>query len=413
MGLYRLHTTYPPNQSLAVALTMSSNNPVNHSSRELVAVSSRDLSSVDETQGNSSSLTILESSMNKKRKTITNLNTSAAPQVTLSGERKVQLDGLVKTVLTKMKDVRKVKHAIQHYENFVKEKKVPQDLNIDVKFGNPYPKAVFHHKKEDLAPLIQLEKDIWEKAKWEIVQLRLQTLQQSVKTVEDELAASRKFNHSDSIKIDDFDEYEAACDYFETHRDSKVAELKALFDKNDKVYEARQAKKASKLRARENSAMEVDDIEENRETVELSPTERLEATLLKLVEKVSEMQKEITLLKGSQKNQKNDKAPDSKGRGKPVQEKKRKESNRPFQTKRPMQTPNKSMPPMMPPPLFFPFPPYTANPGMYVQEDEGWTLPRRRPSYQARVKNKKPEIKKRKDNDAKNRSRAGENRARR
>ena len=103
----------------------------------------------------------------------------------LPTENVSDIKAFVDQIVKEMKDLRKCKLAVIHYGSYSTGKTFPKDIDIDVKFGNPYPRAVSNHSTVPIESLAEKEKAIWDKAKADIVALRLETLQETLSRTED------------------------------------------------------------------------------------------------------------------------------------------------------------------------------------------------------------------------------------
>ena len=263
--------------------------------------------------------------LSKRRRTE---DSSSLPPQLLS-----DLKGLVDNIAKEMKDLRKCGLAVLHYEEYAKGNSFPKDIDIDVKFGNPYPTAVSRHASTSLECLAQKEKLIWDKAKAEIVALRLETLKETQTQVGYVISEMRDPAYFESkIDIPSSTSIEAARQAFETMASLKITEMENLFKEQTKAFEARQQKRLQKQQKQQEkaSAMETDDQQDSEPS--------LEDMLKRLTEAMSVLQKEVSSIKRERSRHapKNFNAPERKGHGKPVHQQTR-EDNIPSRQRRPNQ----------------------------------------------------------------------------
>ncbi len=407
-----------------------SSNDLDHLSHggELVVVSSRGQSPVDEaleSTSSSNAMVLVTASTNKKRKTseTSSASTTQVPSsqpsasstsrqpARLSEDKKRLLDMNVEEILTIMKLKRKGAHALKMYENFAENGKCPKDIDIAVKFGNPYPKLVSRYY--DLATpeeLAKMEENIWERAKKDIIQLRLHVLRESVIEAETYLRDSVEIG-SNVIPAGSPDEFRLIANYFTTRRDEKMAELQAHFDKLDKAYEARVAKKIAK-QSQNSIPMDTETADNDEPTIKSLVTmmKSLETSLLKV-------QTDLADLRKPNKGSKNAKAPSARGRGAPVQTAYEGDLSSPPPITRPPDltwAQIASLAALLPPPSAFPLRPPTAFNGDTTQNGFGGERNRRPPPRTGRggpPKNKKPENKRNNNKKGKQTNNSGNARA--
>ena len=240
-------------------------------------------------------------------------DTSLPPQ--LLGD----LQSLVDDIAKEMKDLRKCELAILHYEEYLKGNSFPKDIDIQVKFGNPYPRAVSKHSSTSLESLAQKEKLIWDKAKAEIVALRLETLKETqqqneyvIREMRDPSYFETKFEIPPSTTI------EVTRQAFENMASLKITEMENLFKEQTKAFEARQQKRLKKLQKQQEKAdaMDIDDnpSPDDSNAIIKSLKEEISA----LHKQFSSLAKELSGMKSSHQAQKNSNAPERNGHGNPV-----------------------------------------------------------------------------------------------
>lgn len=358
-------------------------------------------------------------------------STSSNPQSerqTLSVEEKVAVDNLIDNIIKVKKDFRRCELAVGHYENLLKTNSVPKDIDIDVKFANPYPRAVSQRGKELLSSLAQKEKDIWNEAKAKIIALRLETLKETLPITEERLTQISDVSilplQFDSIPLDTL---QVASEYFVATRNKRVADLEASFAAKTKAYEARQAKKLSKRQEKEAVVMETDQPNRDPESVPI-PTEasaivdfiksELKSMITNQNNQIAELKKEMAELKRSN-NRKNVNAPDRKGRGNPVPQEKGRENNNSQNFQRPNNKEEKGpyyQTLMRPAPVYYQPQQvrYVVQPQEVFQQEQVILGPRKpfRPKERPRDKNPK-NLKKKQNQNNKGTVRGAENRARR
>lgn len=300
--------------------------------RDQFSVGSPDESSNALVIYSNSSNSTSEPSKKKRKSTEIDNSTDSSNNVgsdSLPTENLSDIKAFVDQIVKEMKDLRKCKLAVIHYGSYSTGKTFPKDIDIDVKFGNPYPRAVSSHSTVPIESLAEKEKAIWDKAKAEIVALRLETLQETFARTEEAIAKmSDPRNIADHVKNIAPDSIALAMQAFETVHATRVTEVTRLFEQQDKEFEAREAKRLKKLQQQQDEAnrMETDD-----HTEVGSESEDQASSIKKLKERMASMEKLLNDVKNQlaekkkspNKTRKNGYAPERKGRGKPVPQKKK------------------------------------------------------------------------------------------
>ena len=281
---------------------------------------------------------------NKKRKTdeidLTVSSSSNERNTSLTSENLKEIEALVDTIVKELKAKRKCKLARLHYEEYAKGTTFPKDIDVDIKFGNPYPKAVSTYCTFSMDSLAQQEKSIWNKAKAEIVALRLNALNDTHERAHEMIAAlCDPKNIAGSVNNLTPDLMESAMQTFEKIRETRLTEVAKLFEEQDKAFAARQEKRLKKLQKQQELEATMD-IDENPDD-ETNPTikklkDEMSALKKFMKEEILSLTKQLADVNGSNKNRKNDKAPERNGHGNPVLQQMRRDNNAPH-SRRPNQ----------------------------------------------------------------------------
>ena len=338
-----------------------------------IGTSNENTATLSPTDASASSNAPLASAKKRKSDDIVTSTTSTS----LTAENLSDIKTLVDNIIKEMKDLRKCKLAIIHYEEFERGNTFPKDVDIDVKFGNPYPRSVSTHFTQSLDALAQQEKDIWNDAKRRITSLRLNVLKETA--VLTERAVSEISNSQ--IVIDKVKNLEptlntVAIQTFENLRDVRVNDIVKVLADQDKAFQARQAKR---LQRQQQTAVQMD-IDDH--TVSSSIGDDMASTLKMLREEMSSIKKDLANIKVSIKTPKNAKAPERKGRGNLVPQQKGKWPKPTPQPPRPnIQRTPPSHAALFAPPYYFPPPPLPqpmmVGPNVQYQQgqiDEGFKL---------------------------------------
>ena len=281
---------------------------------------------------------------NKKRKTdevdLTVSSSSNEKITSLSSEHMKEIEALVDTIVKELKVKRKCNLARLHYEEYAKGTTFPKDIDVDIKFGNPYPKAVSTYCTFSMDSLAQQEKSIWNKAKAEIVALRLNALNDTHERAHEMIAAlCDPRNIASSVNNLTPDLMESAMQTFEKIRETRLSEVATLFQEQDKAFAARQEKRLKKLQKQQEAeaAMVIDESPDD----ETNPTikklkDEMSALKTFMKEEILSLTKQLADMNGSNRNRKNDKAPERNGHGNPVLQQMRRDNNAPH-SRRPNQ----------------------------------------------------------------------------
>ena len=138
--------------------------------------------------------------------------------------------------------IRKMEFNIKRLTKHVVEETIPQDINLNPKFGNPYPKMAY-----DYIPFEELkekEHRMLRDCLLATTKCRLdhsRTIHSQMKKEYEELYLSQSLK--DNFDANEFTLVQNAKKFFETARDKKLLELQAEFDEETKKFNAREAKR--------------------------------------------------------------------------------------------------------------------------------------------------------------------------